>query len=416
MNLKSQVLSRPLRRSFLLGALLLLAVFLAACGSTEESWAGLVRYQAEGEDILLVSYRGHVMRFDTNGERRWAYEGEGDTDFFAPVTIDEDRLYVGDYKGRIHAVRLSDGRNIWTYEEKRTRILFINLGSTERVIAPIELGGEDRLFFGNESGVHALTGIDGDDPKIEWSFEDVDHSVWAQPLYISDVEGLETIDEPVLYAASLDKQLYALNPETGKKLWSLDLKGAIVNQPTFDRERERLYVSTLDYEVYAISLDGKVIDRYETNGWVWGRPALYRYDGEDRLYFNDLAGWMYELTLTNEGFEETWKAEVTEDGAALRATPTIIEAEGTPFLLVGSEDQHVYAIDLDEKSIKWRREMEDKVFSRVVVVNNVTRADDQENEETAEPLVIVSTDDSGHLLVALNLVDGKERWSYEYDE
>jgi outer membrane protein assembly factor BamB len=284
-----------------------------------------------------------------------------------------------------------------------------------------QVKGEKALFFGNEHGVHALVDLDSDEPNVAWSFE-TQHSVWAQPLYLTIAAQGDGIALPQnrLFAGSLDKQLYSLDPDTGKEIWSTNLGGSIVAPPVYDAQRQRLYVGTLDSEVYAISLNGEKVGRYDTEGWVWGTPKLY----QESIYFTDLKGWIYELALTplnelntdtDQAFSETWKLELTDESAALRASPTIYEPLDNPerpVLLVSGADKRVYALDLfdpDSPSILWNKELADVAYSEIVVVHEI------EDEQTQE-LVVISTYDEDHLLVALRLDNGKEEWSHQYDD
>lgn len=415
---------RKLKNLPLLLLLVVLGLFVTACGSGHDSWAGITQY-SQGEEMgILVSYRRQVISLRPDNSVRWIYEGEGDTDFYASAIVDEDRFYVGDYKGRVHAVDLASGKNIWTYEEERTRFLFITIGSTDRVLAPITLGqvqGQKALFFGNEHGVSALVDIDTNAPRIAWDFE-TEHSVWGQPLYLTVSQGIDGFALPdlQLIVGSLDKHLYSLNPDTGEQNWKLDLAGAIVSPPTYDPQRQRLYVGTLDSEVYAISVTGQIIGRFETNGWVWGSPTLYK----DSIYVTDLTGWLYELALhpaselnspADQGFREAWSVQLTDEDLALRPSPTIYEPLGDPtrpILLVGSEDHFVYAIDLFDpngRSIKWRQEVEDETHSQIVVVN-------QPDGDSIKELVIVSTYNEDNLIVALRLDNGDQEWAYQYED
>lgn len=391
--------------------LMILAVLLlGACQGRSESWPGITG--ASDNDSVIISYKHTVIRLnaDRDGDREWSYNGKDDTDFYAPAAINDGRVYVGDYKGRIHAINLETGDGIWIYEPERSEFMGLTFGTSDRIIGSVGIG-DGKLFFGDEHGVTMLdiSNADEEAPEVEWEFE-TDHSVWGQPLYV-DGMGL---DEPLLLVTSLDQYIYALDPETGEEIWSQDLGGSIPGGVTLDRERRRLYVGTMNRQLVALSLDGRILDKYETEGWLWGQPALHN----DHLYFGDLSGYLYEVELSNDEdspFRETNNRRLSEK--PLRATPLIVnDEEDQPVLVIGSEDGIVYAVtltdpnwisDRSEQQLRWDQELDDDK-----VVTELTWVDDEDGHR----LIIVGTEVDDKLIVALRLNDGGEdEWTYEYD-
>ncbi len=400
-------------RSWVIGALILLALLITACSGNSESWPGISG--TADNDSVVVSYKRTIVRLSTeiteeDTIRRteiWRYKGEDDTDFYAPALIVDDRVYVGDFKGRIHAIDFETGDGIWVYEPERTKFLGFTFGSSERVIAPVSLSN-GTLFFGNEGGITALgiSDIEGADaPEVAWEFE-TEHSVWSQPLYL---DGEDFGIDPTLIVASLDQHIYGVNPANGSQRWVIDLGGGIPGNITLDRDRQRIYVGTMNNEVVAVSLEGEIVDRFETDGWVWGSPALYN----DMLYFGDLSGYIYELELTEDGFGEASQRQLTED-KPVRATPLIVDdAEGRLVLIVGSEDGFIYALNLtwiSERSeqLRWKYEADTRAVSELTWIS-----------AGEERLIVVGTEESDRMVLALRLnansTEGERIWSYEYD-
>jgi outer membrane protein assembly factor BamB len=403
----------------------MLSLLLIACTGDEGSWPGIAADDTTDGEFVIVSYRRQVIKFGADGDRDWTYNGEDDTDFYAPAYIDEENglVYVGDYKGRVHAVDLDNGEGVWTWEEERTQFLFITIGSTDRVIAPITVSDEkDRLFFGNEHGIHSLR-IDGRDREsndLEWSYE-TGHSVWAQPFYLStsvscgEDEKRLSIEDSLLIVTSLDKHMYAFDPTNGDVIWRTNLDGAATNRPAFDCQNERLYVSTLSSEVLAVDLKGNIVDRFKAKGWVWGSPYLHDWDDNIFIYFGDLAGNLYGLEITDEGFGKDWSYEIDSEGAAFRAMPLVVPYNETYRLIIGSENGRIYAYELklegSEENFdwvidkKWEKSYEEEAFANLVLVYD----DD-------EARVVTGTNDESNLVVSLRLRDGDSRRLYEYDD
>lgn len=411
------------QRYWLIGALALVLLLLTACGSPAETWPGIA---SSGEDgTVIVTYRKQVTSLNADKSRNWTYpdEDEDDYTFYAPAVIAGGRIYVGDYKGNVHAIDAQSGERIWLYQPKQTKILGFTLGASDRVIGPVALG-DGKLFFGNEHGLVALN-IEGERPTEDWTFK-TDHSVWAQPLYVDD-ESLGI--EPTLFVASLDQHVYAIDPEDGSERWSVNLGASIPGGMTLDAQRQVLYVGTLKSELLAIRLtDGEVVARLEAEGWVWGNPLLFR----DKLYFGDLKGYLYEVALTDDEsvFGETFKRQLSS--APLRATPLIVPglteagetAENVDVLVIGSEDGRVYAIDLTEdnwiqrrvEDVRWTKNLESWVVADLTWLDLPVVAEDGETIEN-ERLIVVGTEEADRLIVALRLNDGgAQEWSYKYDD
>lgn len=418
-------------RRWLLGALFLIIILLTACSGRSETWPGIAA--SPENDAVVVSFRKTVVSLSPDKTRNWTYPDKDNrkADFYAPAIIDDGIVYIGDYKGGIHAVDVENGQGLWTYEPKYTTFLGFKLGASDRVIGPITLG-EGKLFFGNEHGVVALD-ITGESPRELWSFE-TNHSIWAQMLYVNDA----SLDiPPTLFVASLDQHVYALNPADGSKHWSIDLKASIPGGITLDTQRQLLYVGTLGSELVALDLEGNIVDTYKTEGWLWGTPTLF----DNKLYFGDLKGYLYELHLTDgdEVFGDVFKRQLSPD--PLRASPLIVEGlldsgetegedndtasvENVPVLVIGSQNGRVYALDLadtnwirrGENGLRWTKTLEGKTVTDLAWLDLAVVAQDGQNIEQ-ERLVIVGTEQTDRLVVALRLNDGGSQvWSYKYDD
>lgn len=412
----------------------LIAVLITACGQGSESWPGIS--SSDDNETIFVSYKRTVVSVDADNDRNWVYNGENDANFYAPPVLVDDTVYVGDFKGRVHAINAENGNRRWMYEPERTQVLIFAFGRNDRVLSPITIG-DNVLYSGDEYGVFALDLLEAE-PSVLWEFE-TDHGVWSQPLYLSqnsvENEHCSSINadweidwgiEDTLLVTSLDQHLYAINPDNGDERWSIDLEGGVAGNLTLDCLRQRIYVGTMNKQVLAIDIkEGEIVARYDTEGWVWGSPVIYE-TGDDEtpylLYFSDLAGYVYEVPLTSDGFgDRTFRRRVSDD--PLRATPLIVEDfEGAPVLVIGGEDRRVYAINLASTSggrsgvadtsqdFRWVREIDGKALANLVWV------DRPREDGSLERLVITGTDKDNQMVVALSLNDGgRVSWSVEYD-
>lgn len=374
--------------------LLLIGVsaFLVGCGVVQDSWAG-VSIAPDDEEAVYVSYQQFVAKLNPAGERLWVYPDKENRSaaFYAPVTITEDTIYAGDYKGAVHAINRQTGAREWVYEVKGTELGFFNFGgSTDRVIGSVTLG-DGVLYVPNEHGVLALNAENGA-VLPDWELI-TQRAVWSQPLYIP-AEG----DTPaVLFVTSLDHHLYAVDPQTADVLWSLDLEGALPGSPLYDAENKLLFVGTFANEVVVVDpATSTIVGKFDTQGWVWDTPVLV--DG--RLYFSDLEGYVYAVRFVDGAFAEDWSRQVSAEGK-IRAAPLVTEE----WVVVGADDGVVYALQRSNGALVWSQAAPSQVLSTLV-----------QTESNGEALVIAATEDRSQLLIGLDLETGANRWTYEHKD
>jgi outer membrane protein assembly factor BamB len=380
-----------------LGLLALAALILTACGSGPgDSWAGVA--SDPERDTVYISFNNKVIALDsTNGEIRWKYPPEDDrgAKIFAIPALDNGTLYVGDYKGNLHAVNIDDGSSQWIYEpEKETIIGPISPTPVDRVISGVAFD-DDLVYFG--LGSRNVVAVSRENAKEVWTFE-TNHGVWATPLYVPadpEVEG----SQAVLYVVSLDHYLYALAPKTGEELWRKDLGGAAPGNMAFDPASNRIYVGTFLSELLAIDVaERQIVDRFQAEGWIWGGPALeVQEDGTHDLYFGDLEGNLYAVRFVDGAFETVWQKSVSDE--AIRATPLL----SGDLVIVGSQDKRVYAFAKADGAGRWDEETEGEVLSNLVAL---PATDDN------PPLVIASTTNNDQLAVAFISESGAKSWTY----
>lgn len=375
-----------------LGILLILAFALAACGGVAGgSWAG-VSSNRSGETIYVAYDRSVVALNAASGASLWEYPDEDNRDaqFFAMPVSDNGSVYVGDYKGRLHAIDATSGARQWMYEpERKTLIGPLSPDPTDRVISGVAVS-PDLVFFG--LGSRNVVAVARADASKAWTFE-TDHGVWGTPLYL-DAEASPS-GEAVLLVTSLDHRLYALNPETGHELWSVNLGGAAPGDMLYDAERERVYIGTFGAGVVAVDLaSAQIVARFETEDWVWDNPAL---DG-DQLFVGDLGGNLYAVRIGESGLTQDWKVNVTPD--AIRGTPLVTGDS----VIVGGEDGYIYSVDRATGADRWKKNLEGKVLTELVSVSG---------EAADGPATVVAgTDNRERLIVALNVTTGEGDWTY----
>ncbi len=309
--------------------------------------------------------------------------GQGLNNSWPGLASDGEIAYLasGQY---LYAIRLNDGREIWRYPAKSSNSLqFI----AQPVIAP-----DGTIVIGSAGSDHRLVALDpsslsGDTvktPAEKWIFSEaksswiagaliLDDKVFAPnsdgTLYVLDLQdGLSTksalqkielggalwaqpsTDGNLVYVASVDHYLYAIDPETYEFAWpAIDLGGAAPGTPLVGPDGN-LYIGSFASEVVKVDpATGKDTLLTSTQGWVWGGPVT---DGQN-IYFGDLEGNLFAVDAASGN--QSWS--IQPDGPVV----------GSPLLtndviVFATESGSVYAVDTDGK-IVWQREVGGQIYT-----------------------------------------------------
>ena len=415
------------------GAFFLLILALVACAPLprDPGWPGVL-YVPENEDSeasFIVAYTNTVRRVNARtGEAEllppalrsalddddfaWRVEScanKGSESHFAnnwkaeyfaaPVLSGEsDSLYLASYKasGGSEAVQYAQ---LASGEVDFGDCLPLEAG----VLADLVRDG-DTLYIAQVDGLLQARDL-ADDFALRWEFQAGD-DVWATPLLLREAPSCVRdpgaadipLAQPLLILASLDHHLYALNLDTGEKVWQRDLGATVASPPVacWQREQLRLYVGSFASRVYA--LDGEsgaeLVEPYRTQNWVWGRPAL---DENGRIYVADLRGNVYRL---DGRLNEIWVKAVAEEG--IRAAPYLLGDR----LLVAARDGNVFLLYPDDGTTSFSEDLGRQVLTDIMVVAG---------EDGDNPLVVFATTRKSELLRAFQLDGDRLRPLWVYD-
>jgi eukaryotic-like serine/threonine-protein kinase len=213
------------------------------------------------------------------------------------TTIHDGVVYVGTTDGRVVAVEVG-GSKKWpdpiVVDDPPVAIY-----TTPAVYGDIVCVGSYAVRNGKASGrVYALNTDSG---VVAWEYP-------RRPQYIGAIVGSPVVDNDTIYLSSSDSTVYALNTTDGRLVWKteiLDGKGKSLERlwTSLAVQDARLYVSTFDGQIYALSAQtGELLD----------------------LVFESETGF----------------------------TPSPVIHDGVMY--VGSFDNNLYAISVDEGELLWR--------------------------------------------------------------
>ncbi len=311
-----------------LSVMLLLSLFLSACGSAvgASSWPGIT--VDEESQTVYVAYNQHVYSLNAEtGRESWRFPAEADngqTFFAAPVISGEDELLVGGYDKILYSLNpQNNGRINWQFDTAGDRYIGSPLATDAGIFAP---NAEGTLYGLSSRG------------QKSWSFESSD-ALWASP----------SSDGDLLFLPSIDHNLYALSLQNGNVSWQQDLGGGIVGSPGI-REDGRLFVGTFGSEVIALNSSNGVIQwRTNTEAWVWGAPSY----SDGLIFAADIEGNVYAFDAENG--RELWL--VSADGA-ITGSPLV----ANDHVYVSTENGQVMSIGVDGV-IQWSLIVEGQAFS-----------------------------------------------------
>ena len=271
-------------KKFILTALPLLLIALAGCAgriATPEGWSGGV----VGGDTLYIGTRAGDMRaldIQTGEEIHAGFTLVGQEAqrgvYGTPVLVD-DTLYFGGYDGVLYARFTPSFDKKWEeplYEEGEDE-------PTQIVGSPTLAG--DVVLVGADNGKVYAFDQEADDQQRwsvseRWTYQ-TDNKVWSSPIAA----------DGVVYATSLDKNLYALSLEDGSKLWNFSTNGAIASTPAYDEGT--VYFGSFDSVFYAVNAsDGTLRWKFDgADSWYWGAPLVHG----GHVYAPSLDGKLYAL-------------------------------------------------------------------------------------------------------------------------
>ena len=375
------------KKILIIGFFLLVALLLSGCtGSTV--WPGL----SASDNVAYLANTSAVHAIDlSNGQELWKFSGQGGgflnsnpSLFVTTPIITEDGLLIVLDSGNKHVIYAVDTKDI-SQDEHTPNVAWRFTEAKGHWIAP-PLVVENRLFAPNADGnLYVLDMQDGQSEKKAikviklQSRVDQPGRLWAQPV----------TDGERLYVTSLDHNLFAIDLNTYAILWHEDLGGAILSSPVIGSDG-MLYVGSFSKQLEKFDpKTGKHEAVLDTAGWIWSTPTV---DG-DNVYFSDVEGYVYSYNTTMGALN--WK--VQPDSVSVEKSITASSLVQGDRILVATESGDVYAITADGNVSLWYQGPEKgKIYTTPV---------------SAGDYVLVAYLESDYYLAALD-GNGNLKWTY----
>ncbi|MEV0291497.1 PQQ-binding-like beta-propeller repeat protein [Kribbella sp. NPDC050820] len=287
----------------------------------------------------------------------------------SPATAD-GRLYVGGLDGRLHALDAATGQTLWA---KPDSALTGDWTFTSPAV------GDGVVYLGINR------------PSAEiWAFDAVTGATrWRTGASISNINGSPTLAGSVLYAATTEDQVLALDAATGARIWDAEPNGGrgsgFYSSPTV--AEGKVFAASLNQRLYALDqATGAVLWSFPTGGHNSSTPAVV--DGT--VYFGSRDGHVYAVDAATG--VQRWKTQYgTNILASFQSSPAV--SNGTVYIGTNN-DRRVLALDAATGAIRWSFRTGGVVMSSPAVANGV---------------VYVGSDDRS--VYALRATNGQRLWS-----
>lgn len=239
---------------------------------------------------------------------------------------------------------------------------------------PVEVDGQ--ILVQSSSGQVSL--VDPANGQVAWRYPNDggrDRALYAQPL----------VDGDAVYLADYSGRVTRLDIGSGtpEVRWTAEAGSHVVATPALDNGT--LHVPTANGRIVLVNTgDGRIVETYRpTERRIWGSPAIRG----DMLYFGDLDhGETVAMNLTSG--EIAWEQSL----AGATAAEFVLDAE---LLLVGSFDQQLHALEVEDGSERWGFRGRGWFLARPVVQDGTVYAASM-----------------GGGVYAIDRTTGAERWSF----
>ncbi len=316
-------MKRQLARTALIAAASL--VLLTACAGGELPPSAFPGVTVDGNYAYLAS-NFHLYKFDLQtGAVVWKFPAAMDNAKpigpFSGVPLKYGDWIViggsagmnGAYDRHVYAVSEATGVEAWRFS-----------GGTREFVDGVVSDGKIIYAPSGDGSLYAIDPMQRDaagEPKLVWKFT-TGNRLWSRPL----------LADGILYQASFDHKLYAINAASGKELWRFEgATAAIGVMPAL--VDGTLYFGSFDSHAYAVNAtNGQLKWKTAVNSWIWTDPTVY----QGSVYVADVRGRAYALNA--ETGQQQWTFD-TQDTVKGRL---VLDDDK---LFVVSMDTFAYALD-----------------------------------------------------------------------
>ncbi len=210
--------------------------------------------------------------------------------------------------------------------------------------------------------------------------EETGAKLWSYAI-VGAITGNVVVADGVAYAASLANKLYAIDIAQQRARWVFEAGGALWGGPVTGNGL--VFAGSEDDSMYAVdAATGELAWKYETGGNVYGGATLH----SGLLLFTSYDGHLYALNASDGALR--WRGAL---GRGTLTQPSV----GDGAVYVGDFDGRVYAFEMETGRLLWVQRIANNVLVSPIVYDGT---------------VLAGADDGN--LYALDALDGALRWRF----
>ena len=202
-----------------------------------------------------------------SGKEVWKYESEDMIQCSPTVSADGERGFVAGCDGRLHVVDLAAGKLVAGVDIEAPTLC-----------TPAVLG---KMAFTGTTG-STFFAVDWQKAEIVWRYENAQRS--------AEFRSSAAVTPEVTIVGSRDKQVHAIDTNSGKGIWTFATKAQVDGSPVV--VGDRVFVGSADGRLYALDLKtGRKLWEFEAGGSIVASPAV----ADGRLVIGTDEGDLYCL-------------------------------------------------------------------------------------------------------------------------
>jgi outer membrane protein assembly factor BamB len=184
-----------------------------------------------------------------------------------------DKVYIGSFDGNLYCLSLS-GKELWRFKMGAE----IWSGDLSPVVS------NNVIYFASMDGY--VYAVDANTGKELWKVKTGKYGNWVQPIAYKNI----------VLQASRDEILFAFN-RSGEELWRFKL-GSLPGEPSV--YKNTILIGDETGSFYAISLEGKELWRFQTGGKILGSCVFWN----EKIFFGSFDCYLYSLNMSGG---EVWR-------------------------------------------------------------------------------------------------------------
>ena len=220
----------------------------------EEVW----QYQSDGvihssanfhkDTVLFGSEDTRLYALDAKtGKKKWELETADQVR--CSVTVVDGRAFVAGCDGALHTINLEKG------EEESNVVIESPTGVTPAVVGDVAFVGTEQAGF---------FALDWKKAEIKWHFNP-DRGLASRSS--------PAVNKDHVIFGSRQREVFSVNPKTGKQNWSRTLKANVDSSPVI--VGDRVFIGSTEGRLYALNLkNGETLWQKQLNGGIIGSPAV----------------------------------------------------------------------------------------------------------------------------------------------